>query len=479
MNYSNLRTRRGLLVILALISLLAISVMSAQGSPNTSKGPLAVKGAGNVSAANAPRDFGPLLYDQTGSTTGNGIASQIFPDFSNNSLESADDFVVPAEGWSIGGVLAQGVYFNGTGPALIGDILIYADDAGLPADTATCEYNAVPVSDDSTAGNLSFELLTTCDLTAGTYWLSVLPVMSFTEFGQWGWLDNTPSINIDGAWRDPDGLIGSTCVDWTLLSVCPDFLLADTDFSFQLYGPSVGIETETPTDEPTATDEPTNTPGGPTETPTDEPTATPTDEPPGTELIQNGDFENLGSDGKPDVTPWTIKNSSGEKAKCNKDKDGDGIPDKIFANTGNCAFAFKGVTAEAGKLEQVIDLTGVTPGVGDTLNLTFAAQTKGGGEGKAKVVFKYGDDTKTKISVTVGATDDVYAPFAGTADLTSADITKSKINFKMTTEVGKMYVDGVSLRLVAAAGGTPTEEPTVEATPTETETPAARLNSSK
>jgi hypothetical protein len=243
-----------------------------------------------------------------------------------------------------------------------------------------------------------------------------------------------------------------------------------------------GGDTNTPTDEPTATDEPTNTPGGPTETPTDEPTDEPTataTEAPGTELIGNGDFENLDGDGKPDITPWVVKNSSGDKAKCNKDKDGDGIPDKIFANTGNCAFAFKGVTAEAGKLEQVIDLTGVTPGVGDTLNLTFAAQTKGGGEGKAKVVFKYGDDTKTKISVTVGATDDVYAPFAGTADLTSADITKSKINFKMTTEVGKMYVDGVSLRLVAAAGGTPTEEPTVEATPTETETPAARLNSSK
>jgi hypothetical protein len=233
--------------------------------------------------------------------------------------------------------------------------------------------------------------------------------------------------------------------------------------------------TSTPTDAATEvpTDVPTNTPGGPTET------ATPTEEPPGTELLDNGDFENLDGDGKPDITPWVVKNSSGDKAKCNKDKDGDGIPDKIFANTGNCAFAFKGVTAEAGKLEQTIDLTGLTLNVGDTLNLTFAAQTKGGGEGKAKVVFKYGDDTKTKISVTVGATDDVYAPFAGTADLTSADITKSKINFKMTTEVGKMYVDGVSLRLVAAAGGTPTEEPTVEATPTETETPAARLNSSK
>jgi hypothetical protein len=239
-----------------------------------------------------------------------------------------------------------------------------------------------------------------------------------------------------------------------------------------------GGPTETPTEVVTET----NTPGGPTETPTDEPTSTPTETPEGTELIDNGDFELLGSDGKPDLTPWVVKNSSGDKAKCNKDKDGDGIPDKIFANTGNCAFVFKGVVGDTGKLEQTIDLTGVTLGVGDALNLTFAAQSKGGGLAKSKVVFKYGDDTKTKISVNTTDTADLYAPFAGSESLTSTDVVKSKISFKMTTESGKVYVDGVSLRLVSAATETPTEEATVAetetpaATETPTDTPAPRLN---
>jgi hypothetical protein len=245
-----------------------------------------------------------------------------------------------------------------------------------------------------------------------------------------------------------------------------------------------GGATNTPTEEPTVETTPTETetPGGATETPTDEPTATPTETPEGTELIDNGDFELLGSDGKPDLTPWVVKNSSGDKAKCNKDKDGDGIPDKIFANTGNCAFVFKGLPGDAGKLEQTIDLTGVTLGVGDALNLTFAAQSKGSGLAKSKVVFKYGDDTKTKISVNTTDTADLYAPFAGSESLTSTDVVKSKISFKMTTESGKVYVDGVSLRLVSAATETPTEEATVAetetpaATETPTDTPAPRLN---
>jgi hypothetical protein len=245
-----------------------------------------------------------------------------------------------------------------------------------------------------------------------------------------------------------------------------------------------GGETNTPTEEPTS---------DVTEEPTEEPTATPTDEPPGVELIQNGDFEALDSEGKPDVTPWVIKNATGDKGKCNKDKDGDGIPDKIFANTGDCAFQFKGVPSDAGKIQQTLDLTGVTMGVGDTLNLTFAAQTKGEGLGKGKLVFKYADDTKTKISIDITSTSDVYAPFAGSETLTSADVAKAKINFKMTTESGKVYLDTVSLRLVAAETGTPTEEPTSDGTATETpvetetpaetetptETPAPRLNGSR
>jgi len=226
-------------------------------------------------------------------------------------------------------------------------------------------------------------------------------------------------------------------------------------------------ETVTPTEPPTEvpTDGPTSTPTPITPTPT--PSATNT-ETPGNELVVNGSFETLGSDGKPDLTPWTVKNSSGDKAKCNKDKDGDGVPDKIFAFVGNCAFVFKGVVGDAGKIQQNLSVTGVTLAVGDDVNLLFAAQTKGGGSGNTKVVVKYGDDTKAKISTDITETNDLYQLFAGTTTLTSTDIIKVKLGIK-GSDTGKVYVDDVSVKVVA--GEVPTEEPTVEETPTVEESP--------
>jgi len=284
-------------------------------------------------------------------------------------------------------------------------------------------------------------------------------------------------------------------------------------------GGAANTPTETPTDEPTATatDEPTNTPGGPTETPTDIPPATVTPtvtEPPGTELLINGDFENRNSEGKPEITPWTIKNATGDKGKCSKDFDGDGVIDKYFAHTGDCAFRFKGKPAEAGKLQQVIDLSSISLNVGDTINLYYHAQTTGGGTGKNKVVIKHSDDVKTKISTEIGDTGGVYLPFVGSATVSDSNVIKAKIKFKMTSEFGKLFLDSVHLHVVAGSTATPTEEatsdgtetatieitetPTVEVTetptddvtetPTETETPAetetptetppARLNGS-
>jgi hypothetical protein len=238
------------------------------------------------------------------------------------------------------------------------------------------------------------------------------------------------------------------------------------------------------TDEPTATDAPateTETPSGPTATetpvtPTATPSATNTDTP-GNELVVNGGFENLASDGKPDLTPWVVKNSSGDKAKCNKDKDGDGVPDKVVAFAGNCAFQFKNVVADAGKLQQTLSVAGVTLNVGDAVNLLLAAQTKGDATAKVKVVVKYGDDTKSKISTDITNTDDVYQLFTGTTALTSTDVAKAKIGIKTDSTSGKVYVDDISVKVLAPVVATevptdaPTEEPTLEETATPEDTP--------
>lgn len=55
------------------------------------------------------------------------------------------------------------------------------------------------------------------------------------------------------------------------------------------------------------------------------------------ELLKNGGFEtDDDGDNIPDF--WLQKNASGDKRKCNKDKNGDGIDDKIVAVEGHCVY---------------------------------------------------------------------------------------------------------------------------------------------
>ncbi|MBC8100949.1 MAG: hypothetical protein H7Y11_16025, partial [Armatimonadetes bacterium] len=131
---------------------------------------------------------------------------------------------------------------------------------------------------------------------------------------------------------------------------------ANVDFTVLRYLGEDTVPTNTPTHTPTDTlpptqtftPSPTITPGGPTltptQTPTTEPTATATPDPSLTELLTNNSFE-TDSDGNKIPDGWTGSNTAlanTDKVKCNKDTNDDGIPDKIFARTGSCAFEFKG-----------------------------------------------------------------------------------------------------------------------------------------
>jgi hypothetical protein len=192
-------------------------------------------------------------------------------------------------------------------------------------------------------------------------------------------------------------------------------------------------------------------------------TATPTEEP-GVELLVNGGFEALDANNKPDITPWVVKNGIGDKAKCNKDKDGNGVPDKIFSHTGNCAFRFKGGAGENSKLQQNVDLTGLTPAVGDALN--FSAWVNGGNAPalKAKVRVKYTDGTeKGKINADVVA-GSAYVEITGSTDIASTAIDKISVAFKNKAASGKSLVDDVSLRWVSDALPTATVEATTAPT---------------
>jgi subtilisin-like proprotein convertase family protein len=186
---------------------------------------------------------------------------------------------------------------------------------------------------------------------------------------------------------------------------------------------------------------PTNTPGGPTSTPTSTPTVTPTELPGGAvELVQNGGFEEVDGAGEPVLAPWEVKNSTGDKIKCNKE-------DKVFANSGTCAFRFKGGPDEASAIQQNLDLTDIVPQAGDTVDFSWAMNVPAGSVGKSKIVIKYSDGTEPiKASAdweeTVG-----YENWGTTASvvLDSGNIDKIKFSASNKSVSGKVYFDDISV----------------------------------
>lgn len=173
------------------------------------------------------------------------------------------------------------------------------------------------------------------------------------------------------------------------------------------------------------------------------PTATPTENP-GTNLLVNGSFED--PDGNKLAEPWVVKLATQDKLKCNKDTNGDGIFEKTFAHEGLCAFAFKGSPAERAKVEQKVDLTGISFAAGDTLTISsFVNASKSTAAGKIKVTIKYADGTaKSKIDLSLAQTNG-YEPFTESVDLTSSSVEKIKVSVNHRSPDGKLYVDAMRL----------------------------------
>ncbi len=264
---------------------------------------------------------GPLvtLYDQYNNAGTAFTVSQDFEmDYDAFDNQAADDFVVPAgPSWSITEVDAQGVYFNGPGPASFFDVFFYLDAGTLPA---TPVYSATNLTYTNTLGNFVIPLVRPAVLTPGTYWVSVQARMDFTPGGEWGWTDRTVTSNSGAAWRNPGGGFGPPCnVNWGRRGGTCGFDAAAADQVFRLHGnlfapcvtPSstptstgtatatatntpTNTPTSTPSDTATATDTPTDTATStstpsdtPTNTPTDTPTNTPTDTPTSTDTPTN------------------------------------------------------------------------------------------------------------------------------------------------------------------------------------------------
>jgi hypothetical protein len=195
---------------------------------------------------------------------------------------------------------------------------------------------------------------------------------------------------------------------------------------------------------------PSSTPEPFTETPI--PSATPTPLIPFAELLSNRSFEfDNNNNGDPD--DWISSGSSGDKWKCNKDKDGDGLADKIVAFDGNCAYVYKSGIGENSKLTQDVDLTIALPAqanAGDTLVLSGYVHAKGVVKAKVKVRVTYTDSLlpKGKINAKVDAPSDDYVALVTASNLVLAgqpQLIRVQLQNKGTS--GKVLFDLMSLQL--------------------------------
>lgn len=156
---------------------------------------------------------GPTLFSQSGTSVG-GSPSQIFPDFSDSELESADDFTVSTStglSWYLDGISVQGSN-NGLVPenALF---RIYRDASGEPGELffQSDLMTVVTTTDDS---DFRLDLESSLELPVGNYWLSVLVNQDFgTDETQWFW--QYYDGGDDYYKRDADQLLaGSWSADW-------------------------------------------------------------------------------------------------------------------------------------------------------------------------------------------------------------------------------------------------------------------------
>ncbi len=190
---------------------------------------MAQTGMGPLTTYNSMGSQSIALYSQMNPQPASySVVSQQFTDYSNYIAQDADDFVVPTgKTWNITSIEVLGNYFaDGTpqppalGPADSFILQIYADNSGLPAATPLFEQTGLTYSEAS--GLFQLNLSSPIQLTAGTYWISVVATMSFTDKGEWGWAWNQdPQIGGQFVNQDPDQVIdppGSWPASWASAS---------------------------------------------------------------------------------------------------------------------------------------------------------------------------------------------------------------------------------------------------------------------
>jgi len=190
-----------------------------------------------------------ILYDQYDNASGAATLSATFTDFVTFGADLADDFVVPAgEDWTIESIDADGLYFNGSGPATDWNVFLYTDSGGLPGGIVASQMN-LPATQVGSTFTVNFA--PSVQLAAGHYWIEIQANMTFATEGEWGWTDRTVQSNSPAAWQNPGGGFG-LCPTWAPKLLSCVTTAGGPDQVYRINGTNGG-GTPTPTPTPTAT----------------------------------------------------------------------------------------------------------------------------------------------------------------------------------------------------------------------------------
>ena len=220
-------------------------------------------------ATDRPTTFGPggggpgtivepefaVLWDQPLSATNTGAyVNQEFSDVPTYSSFAADDFVVPAGGWSVEAIFVPNGAWNPGTSITCASMLhfeIWADNAGIPAGypgSGTPVWSlAVPPTDSQITittgpGGIPADVLATLttpgNLAPGTYWFVFYPTAGFAACGQYGRNAADTTNGLTAQWINPGGAFGygTAWQAWTILGV------TNTDAAFRLEGTVVPVE---------------------------------------------------------------------------------------------------------------------------------------------------------------------------------------------------------------------------------------------
>lgn len=182
-----------------------------------------------------PQNGNTTLYDQSAGSNGIGIVSQTFePSFSIYDAAGADDFAFSGK-HTVTEVIANGVYFNGAGPADSFDVTFYKKiKKGKAKVLGTCAAQSYT---DLTGTGYPDITLSGCSgktkMKAGL--VSVVANMAFASGGEWGWNTNNTVAGNPAQWQNPGGGLSTGCATWTTLTTC---IAAGEggDFAFALLG---------------------------------------------------------------------------------------------------------------------------------------------------------------------------------------------------------------------------------------------------